>query len=218
MFARIKADFKAIFSRDPAVNNVFEALIAYSGFHAIIIHRLAHQLYRVGLRTIPRIISQISRFLTGIEIHPGAEIEGGLFIDHGMGVVIGETTVIGENVTIYQGVTLGGTGHEKGKRHPTIGNNVVIGTGAKVLGSFKVEDNVKIGAGSVVLSEVPTNATVVGIPGRVVKKDGQRIHAARDLNHGDLPDPIGERLLDLEEEMEDLRNEIISQYSSKKTG
>ncbi len=115
MFARIKADFKAIFSRDPAVNNVFEALIAYSGFHAIIIHRLAHQLYRVGLRTIPRIISQISRFLTGIEIHPGAEIKGGLFIDHGMGVVIGETTVIGENVTIYQGVTLGGTGNEKGK-------------------------------------------------------------------------------------------------------
>ncbi|MBF8435734.1 serine O-acetyltransferase [Halanaerobiaceae bacterium Z-7014] len=216
MFARIKADFKAIFSRDPAVNNVFEALIAYSGFHAIIIHRLAHQLYRVGLRTIPRIISQISRFLTGIEIHPGAEIKGGLFIDHGMGVVIGETTVIGENVTIYQGVTLGGTGNEKGKRHPTIGNNVVIGTGAKVLGSFEVKDNVKIGAGSVVLSEVPANATVIGIPGRIVKKDGQRIHAARDLDHADLPDPIGERLLDLEKEMDELRDEIINQYSNKK--
>lgn len=216
MFAKIKADFKAIFSRDPAVNNVIEALLAYSGFHAIIVHRFAQQLYRLGLRTIPRVISQITRFFTGVEIHPGAKIAGGFFIDHGMGIVIGETTEIGENVTLYQGVTLGGTGHEKGKRHPTIGDNVVIGTGAKVLGSFKVGDNVKIGAGSVVLSEVPANATVVGIPGRVVKKDGQRIHAARDLNHADLPDPIGERLLDLEKEMEDLRDEIINQYSSKK--
>ncbi len=208
MLQTIKADIKAIFDRDPAVNNILEALLAYSGLHAVIIHRFSHRLYRLGLRTLPRLISQLARFLTGIEIHPGAKIGRGFFIDHGMGVVIGETAEIGENVTLYQGVTLGGTGHEKGKRHPTLGDNVVVGTGAKILGSFKIGDNVKIGAGAVVLDSVPANSTVVGIPGRVVKRNGLRIHAERDLQHDDLPDPVWEKLNQLEAEVEALRNRL----------
>ncbi|MGM0420210.1 MAG: serine O-acetyltransferase [Bacillota bacterium] len=215
MFAKIKADFNAIFFRDPAVNNKLEALLAYSGFHAILFHRFTHKLYEIGLRTLPRVISQISRLLTGVEIHPGAEIGKGFFIDHGMGVVIGETTEIGENVTLFQGVTLGGTGNEKGKRHPTIGSNVIIGTGAKILGSFTVGNNVKIGAGSVVLSEVPAGSTVVGIPGRIVKYNGKRIHSARDLEHANLPDPIGERIIELEEEVAELRHDLINKYTER---
>jgi len=205
MWKKIKSDVRAIFDRDPAVNNIFEALLAYSGLHAIIIHRFNHRLYNIGLRTLPRLISQLARFFTGIEIHPGAEIGHGFFIDHGMGVVIGETSKIGDNVTLFQGVTLGGTGKESGKRHPTLGDNVVVGAGANILGSIEIGDNVKIGAGAVVLNEVPDNATVVGIPGKVVRKNGRRIHAELDLEHGDLPDPVDKRIKDLEREVEELR-------------
>ncbi|MFW6306073.1 MAG: serine O-acetyltransferase [Bacillota bacterium] len=201
MLKEIKSDIQAIFDRDPAANNIFEVLISYAGLHAIIIHRFCHILYKTGLRTIPRIISQISRFLTGIEIHPGAEIGKGFFIDHGMGVVIGETTEIGENVTLYQGVTLGGTGKEKGKRHPSIGNDVLIGAGARVLGSITIGNDSKIGAGSVVLKDVPENSTVVGIPGRVIQRKGQRIHPELELNHSELPDPIGEALREIQQKM-----------------
>ncbi|MCR3921099.1 MAG: serine O-acetyltransferase [Firmicutes bacterium] len=201
---RIKKDIKAIFERDPAAKSVIEVVLCYPGLHALWFHRCAHFLYRHGFVLLPRLISQISRFITGIEIHPGAKIGEGLFIDHGTGVVVGETTEIGDNVTIYQGVTLGGTGKEKGKRHPTIGNNVVVGTGAKVLGPIVVGDNAKIGAGSVVLNNVPTHTTVVGVPGRVVIYDGERVPSV-DLNHVNLPDPVAEMLHCLQNQIDDLR-------------
>ena len=206
----IKSDIDAIFERDPAVNNIFEVLLTYSGLHAVLFHRFSHFLYNIGLRTLPRLISQISRFFTGIEIHPGAEIGKGFFIDHGMGVVIGETAEIGDNVTIYQGVTLGGTGKEKGKRHPTIGDEVIIGAGAKILGSINIGDNVKVGSGSVVLDNVKSNSTVVGIPGRVVVQDGERVE--NKLDHNDLPDPLGDKM----ELMEDCLDEIIEKLYKKK--
>ena len=193
MFKRIHRDIKAVFERDPAAKSIWEVILCYPGFHAVLWHRVAHWLYKRKLVLLPRVISQVSRFFTGIEIHPGAVIGEGLFIDHGMGVVIGETAEIGDNVTIYQGATLGGTGKEKGKRHPTIGNNVVIGAGAKVLGSFKVGDNVKIGAGSVVNKPVPPDSTVVGVPGKVVVHRGIPIKDP-DLRHDDLPDPVTEVL------------------------
>lgn len=198
MFGRIKSDIKAVFERDPAARSVWEVLLCYSGLHAIWLHRVSHYLYKRGWILLPRMISNFGRFLTGIEIHPGATIGKGLFIDHGTGVVIGETAELGDNVTLYQGVTLGGTGKEKGKRHPTIGNNVVVATGAKVLGSFKVGDDSKIGAGSVVLREVPPNSTVVGIPGKIVWHEGVKMANARDevdLEHSDLPDPVAEMML-----------------------
>lgn len=199
MFSRIKKDIQVVFERDPAARSVFEVLFCYAGLHAIWMHRISHYFYKRGWILLPRMISNFARFLTGIEIHPGATIGEGLFIDHGTGVVIGETTEIGNNVTLYQGVTLGGTGKEKGKRHPTIGDNVVVASGAKVLGSFKVGDNSKIGAGSVVLREVPPNSTVVGIPGKVVIHDGEKIFSniagGIDLEHGSLPDPEAEMLL-----------------------
>ena len=179
-FARLRKDIRVVFERDPAAKSILEVLFCYSGLHAIWIHRVSHALYLDGWIVAARFLSNFGRFLTGIEIHPGAKIGAGLFIDHGTGIVIGETAEIGRNVTLYQGVTLGGTGKETGKRHPTIGNNVVIATGAKVLGSFKVGDHAKIGAGSVVLKEVPPYATVVGIPGRVVVLHGKRIHNAED--------------------------------------
>ncbi|MBE3587527.1 MAG: serine O-acetyltransferase [Thermoanaerobacteraceae bacterium] len=198
MFKRLKRDIQAVFERDPAAKNIIEVLLCYPGLHAIMMHRVAHFFYRKRLFTIARLISQFSRFLTQIEIHPGAKIGEGLFIDHGAGVVIGETAEIGDNVTIYQGVTLGGTGKEKGKRHPTIGNNVVISAGAKILGSFTVGDNSKIGAGSVVLKPVPPNSTVVGVPGKVVIQDGRRVSPAAapdiDLRHDLLPDPVAEAI------------------------
>lgn len=175
-FARIKKDIRVIFERDPAAKSVLEVIFCYSGLHAVWMHRISHTLFKRGWIVPARMISNFCRFLTGIEIHPGAVIGDGLFIDHGTGIVIGETAELGKNVTLYQGVTLGGTGKEQGKRHPTIGNNVVIATGAKVLGSFKVGDHAKIGAGSVVLHEVPPHATVVGIPGRVVVLHGERVH------------------------------------------
>ena len=218
MFDTIRADINAVFERDPAANNIFEVLLTYSGLHVLLFHRFSHIFYKMGLRTLPRFISQLARFLTGIEIHPGAQIAKGFFIDHGMGVVIGETTEIGENVTLYQGVTLGGTGKEKGKRHPTIGNNVVVGAGAKVLGSIKINDCVKIGAGSVVLSDVEENATVVGVPGRVVVRDGKRVHPEIELEHADLPDPDKDQLLELEEEFRKLKKEILGSNSTDNTG
>lgn len=212
LFQRIKRDIQVVFERDPAAKSTWEVVLCYPGFHAILLHRIAHWLYRKNLVLLPRLISQFSRSLTGIEIHPGAKIGEGLFIDHGMGVVIGETTEIGDNVTIYQGVTLGGTGKEKGKRHPTIGSNVVISTGAKVLGSLTIGDNVKIGAGSVVLRNVPPNCTVVGVPGKVVVREGRKVADAQpdavDLQHHLLPDPVGEMLLCLQRKITRLENRI----------
>ena len=182
-FSRLKKDIRVIFERDPAAKSTLEVILCYSGLHAIWLHRISHALFKRGWIVSARLVSNFCRFLTGIEIHPGATIGDGLFIDHGTGIVIGETAEIGKNVTLYQGVTLGGTGKEKGKRHPTIGNNVVVATGAKVLGSFKVGDHAKIGAGSVVLKEVPPYATVVGIPGRVVVLHGKRIHNEEDYRN-----------------------------------
>ncbi len=220
MFKHVKAGIRAVMERDPAARNALEVILCYPGFHAMIMHRIAHWMHNHHMKLLARMLSQANRFLTGIEIHPAAIIGEGIFIDHGMGVVIGETTVIGNNVTIYQGATLGGTGKETGKRHPTIGNNVIISTGAKILGPFTVGDNAKIGAGSVVLREIPPNSTVVGIPGRVVKKDNKKVVQRADLDHVTLPDPVNDalrrltfRLLELEQkviEMEDkINNEAL---------
>lgn len=212
LLGRLKRDIQAIFERDPAAKNVLEVLLCYPGLHALWFYRISHFFYVHRLFTPARFISQLGRFCTGIEIHPGAKIGEGLFVDHGMGVVIGETTEIGNNVTLYQGVTLGGTGKEKGKRHPTIGNNVVISTGAKVLGAITVGDNVKIGAGSVVLRDVPSNCTVVGVPGKVVVREGRNIADARitevDLQHNQLPDPVAEMILCLQRKIERLENRV----------
>lgn len=204
----IREDIRTIFDRDPAAKSIVEVIFCYPGFHALIFHRIAHYLYKRGWIFIPRLISHISRFLTGIEIHPGAKIGRRFFIDHGMGVVIGETTEIGNDVTIYQGVTLGGTGKEKGKRHPTIGNNVVIGAGAKILGNIYVGDNSKIGAGAVVLKDVPPNSTVVGIPGRAVNSNGIRLYKEVDLDHNKLPDPIYEEIQTLKGKIKELEEKI----------
>ena len=201
MFAVIREQFDTIFREDPAAKSRLEIVLCYPGFHAVLLHRVAHRLYKAGVPLLPRVISQFSRFLTGIEIHPGATIGRRFFIDHGMGVVIGETAEIGDDVLLYQGVTLGGTGNEQGKRHPTIGNNVVIGTGAKVLGSIAIGNNVKIGAGSVVVRPVPDYSTVVGIPGRIVR---MRAIPAGVLDHGSLPDPEGQEIEDLKERVAQL--------------
>ena len=191
IFGRTAYDIKSILERDPAARNAFEVALLYPGFHAVLLHRLAHMLYKCGLRFIPRLISQISRFFTKIEIHPGATIGKGLLIDHGCGVVIGETTVIGDDCTIYQGVTLGGTGKETGKRHPTLGNNVMVGAGAKILGPFKVGDNSKIAANAVLLREVEPDSTCVGVPARVVKRGTKRVG---DLDQVHIPDPVSQEL------------------------
>ena len=230
MFARLRRDIRVVFERDPAARSTIEVLLCYGGLHAIWLHRIAHALYVRGWVLIPRLISNFGRFLTGIEIHPGAKIGEGLFIDHGTGIVIGETAELGRNVTLYQGVTLGGTGKEKGKRHPTIGSNVVVASGAKVLGSFTVGDHAKIGAGSVVLKPVPAHATVVGIPGRIVMMNGQRVRTEADflrarelsleceesaedlareldvdLDHDMLPDPEAEMIAQLRQEIDVLK-------------
>ncbi|WP_400244816.1 serine O-acetyltransferase [Niallia sp. JL1B1071] len=206
MFQRIKEDIAVVFEQDPAARSSIEVILTYSGVHAIWFHRIAHFLFRHKRFFLARVISQFSRFLTGIEIHPGAKIGNRLFIDHGMGVVIGETCEIGDNVTIFQGVTLGGTGKEKGKRHPTVKDNALIASGAKVLGSIVIGENAKIGAGSVVLRDVPANSTVVGIPGRVKVQDGIKIK--KDLNHCDLPDPVADRLKEMEMEITQLREQL----------
>lgn len=191
---------------DPAARSYFEVILTYSGLHAIWAHRIAHALYKRKFYFLARLISQVSRFFTGIEIHPGATIGRRFFIDHGMGVVIGETCEIGNNVTVFQGVTLGGTGKEKGKRHPTIKDDALIATGAKVLGSITVGEGSKIGAGSVVLHDVPDFSTVVGIPGRVVVQNGKKVR--RDLNHQDLPDPVADRFKSLEQQILELKAEL----------
>lgn len=206
MFKVLKEDIEVIFEQDPAARSYLEVILTYSGLHAIWAHRVAHWFYKHKLFFIARVISQISRFFTGIEIHPGATIGRRFFIDHGMGIVIGETCEIGDNVTVYQGVTLGGTGKEKGKRHPTVKDNALIATGAKVLGSITIGENSKIGAGAVVLNDVPDNSTVVGLKARVVVRDGVKIQ--KDLKHGDLPDPIADRFKELGEEIDRLKKEI----------
>src|SRR5512136_1822531 len=199
VFGRINNDIKTIIRNDPAANNIFEILFAYPGFHARQFHRLAHTLYKWHIPFFPRWISHISRFLTGIEIHPGAKLGEGVFIDHGMGVVIGETAEVGDYVTLYQGVTLGGTSLQKVKRHPTLGNRVVVGVGAKVIGAITIGDNTRIGAGSVVIKSAPANATIVGNPGRVVA-----VHDPETDTVMRLPDPEGEKIDNLEKRVADL--------------
>ncbi|MCX8093261.1 MAG: serine O-acetyltransferase [Candidatus Goldbacteria bacterium] len=196
-------DIKVIFKRDPAARNIIEVLFMYPGLHAIILHRIAHFLWKLKIPLIPRMISAFSRFLTGIEIHPGAKIGKRFFIDHGMGVVIGETTEIGDDVLLYQGVTLGGTGKEKGKRHPTLGNDIVVGAGAKILGPIKIGNNCKIGAGSVVIKDVPDNSTVVGVPGRIVRIKGEK-NPEDLLLHGNLPDVEKSEIKKLQERINKL--------------
>ncbi len=208
-FRDVAEDIRTVLRKDPAARNGLEVLLCYPGIWALIFHKPAHFLYRHRMKLLARIISQLTRFFTGIEIHPGAVIGRRCFIDHGMAVVIGETTEIGDDVTLYQGVTLGGTGKDTGKRHPTIGNRVVVSSGAKVLGPFTVGDDVKIGSGSIVLKEVPPGCTVVGIPGKIVKRYGE---STEDLNQVNLPDPIAaeleylrRRIRQLEEKLDDLR-------------
>lgn len=211
----MKEDIEVVFEQDPAARTHFEVMLTYSGLHAIWSHRVAHFLFKRKLFFLARTVSQISRFFTGIEIHPGAKIGRRFFIDHGMGVVIGETCEIGDNVTVFQGVTLGGTGKEKGKRHPTIKDNALIATGAKVLGSITIGENSKVGAGSVVLQDVPPNSTVVGIPGRVVIQDGIKVRNSKDLNHRDLPDPVLDKIRELENEIENLKKVIQHKEGAK---
>ncbi len=210
-FAR---EIRACFERDPAARNTLEILLTYSGLHAVIGYRVAHGLHRVGVPVLPRLLMQLVRWFTGVEIHPAATIGRGLFIDHGMGVVIGETTVIGENVTLFQGVTLGGTGKERGKRHPTIGNNVVIGTGAKVLGNITIGDHSMIGANAVVIRDVPEHSTVVGVPGRITKTRDRHFPGI-NLDHTHLPDPLTERLEKLQHEIDAIEHHLKEHRKSQ---
>jgi len=207
MFMKIKDDLAAAQERDPAATSKLEVILTYAGFHAMLAYRIAHRFHTWGVPIIPRVISQFARWLTGIEIHPAAKIGRGFFIDHGMGVVIGETTEIGDHVTLFQGVTLGGTGKERGKRHPTLGNHVVVGAGAKILGGIKIGDNVKIGANSVVLKSVPPNSTVIGVPARIIKTEGERMPEAT-MDHTNIPDPIADRFEALERELIELRKKL----------
>jgi serine O-acetyltransferase len=215
MFNRLRDDIRTVLERDPASRSRLEALLCYPGVHALAFHRIAHRLWGAGWFGSARFLSHVSRFLTGIEIHPAAKLGPGLFIDHGMGVVIGETSEVGRNVTIYQGVSLAGTSLKREKRHPTLGDNVVVGAGAKIIGGFTIGENSRIGAGSVVVREVPPNSVVVGVPGRVTHKDGQRVTEGIDLNQTDLPDPVSraieqllERIRTLEGEVETLRKAV----------
>jgi serine O-acetyltransferase len=205
VLSSLVCDFKIIFERDPAARNWLEVIFCYPGLQALVFHRFAHWLYNVGIPFIPRLISHFARFITGIEIHPGAQIGKGVFIDHGMGVVIGETAIVGDYCLIYQGVTLGGTGKESGKRHPTLGENVVIGGGAKVLGNLQIGNDVRIGAGSVVLRDVPSDCTVVGVPGRIVYRSGVRIDP---LEHGSLPDSEATVIRTLLDRIEALEQQV----------
>ena len=214
IFRRITDDLHAVFERDPAATSRLEVFLTYSGFHALLAYRLAHKLSGWGIPLIPRIISQVARWMTGIEIHPRAVIGRGFFIDHGMGVVIGETAIIGDFVTLFQGVTLGGTGKDRGKRHPTLGNHVVVGAGAKVLGNLTIGDFVKIGANSVVLRSVPSNSTVIGIPGRIIKTISDRLPEAT-MDHTNIPDPIAERFEAMEQELILLRKKIDETGTSR---
>ncbi|MDY4886709.1 MAG: serine O-acetyltransferase EpsC [Eubacteriales bacterium] len=216
MSDEVKTDIAAVRERDPAARNDLEVLMLYSGVHAILAYRVAHKLY-LGKKYFPaRAVSQFAKFITGIEIHPGATIGKGLVIDHGSGVVIGETAEIGDNCTLYQGVTLGGTGKDTGKRHPTLGNNVMVGAGAKVLGPFRIGDNSKIAAGAVVLSEIPSNATAVGIPARVVRRDGVRVMSCEEeLDQVHLPDPVAQQLCRLEARCARLEAELAELHAAR---
>ena len=211
MFMKIKDDLAAAQERDPAATSKLEVILTYAGFHAMLAYRIAHRFHTWGVPIIPRVISQLARWFTGIEIHPAAKIGRGFFIDHGMGVVIGETTEIGDHVTLFQGVTLGGTGKERGKRHPTLGNHVVVGAGAKILGGIKIGDNVKIGANSVVLKSVPPNSTVIGVPARIIKTEGRERLPEATMDHTNMPDPIADRFEALERELIELRKKLDSQ-------
>ncbi len=202
-----KDEIDAAFERDPAARDMFSVILTYPGLHAIFYYRVAHWLYGANLHLLSRIISQFARWITGVEIHPGAKVGKGLFIDHGMGVVIGETAILGDNVTLFQGVTLGGTGKQKGKRHPTLGNNVVVGAGAKVLGDIHVGDNVSIGANAVVVRDVPANSTVVGVPGRITSREGKKVHGI-NLDHTSLPDPLTQALEKLQHEIDKIETEL----------
>ena len=203
-------DINTIKEKDAAARSVIEVIFLYQGFHVLLAHRVAHKLLNWGIPFIPRLISQIARFLTGIEIHPGATIGKRFFIDHGMGVVIGETTIIGDDVLIYQGVTLGGTGKDLGKRHPTLGNFVTVGAGAKILGNIEIGHHSSIGAGSVVIKNVPENCTVVGIPGRIVK---QKKCVQGQLQHNKIPDPVSKEIAHLKHEIKELKQQISQQIS-----
>src|SRR5687767_3387612 len=212
MFDGIRADIRVVRQRDPAARSVFEVLLCYPGVHALAMHRLGHRLWHAGWTTLARFVSHVSRFVTGIEIHPAAKLGPGLFIDHGMGIVIGETAEVGANVSLLQGVSLGGASTKREKRHPSLGNNVAVGAGAKIIGGFTVGDGSRIGAGSVVVREVAPNCVVVGVPGRITFRDGQRVTDGIDMNQTDMPDPVAkaiEQLLDriraLEDEVESLR-------------
>jgi len=210
-----RREIKATFDRDPAAVNILEVLLLYSGLHALISHRVAHRLNEWRIPILPRLLSQVTKIFTGIEIHPGARIGKGLFIDHGMGVVIGETSVVGDNVTMYQGATLGGTGKERGKRHPTIGNNVVIGAGAKVLGNITVGDNVNVGANAVVIRDVPADSTVVGIPGRIARREGRAVPGI-SLDHSKMPDPLASALDRLQKEIDHIEGEMKEWHHEEK--
>ncbi len=213
LITRIRKDIKAVVEHDPAATSTVEVLLAYPGFHARQFHRLAHTLFRWRIPILPRLLAHISRFLTGIEIHPGARIGEGFFIDHGMGVVIGETSEIGNDVTLYQGVTLGGTSLQRTKRHPTLGNNVVVGVGAQLIGAITIGDNAKVGAGSVVVTSVPANATVVGVPGRVVAVRNPDTDIVESL-----PDPVGEKLESLERRVAELEQQLAIVERGKDEG
>lgn len=209
MFEQFREDIRTVFERDPAAKSVIEVLFCYPGIQALVCHRFNHKLYKMRWYFLARVFSQIARFITGIEIHPGATIGRRFFIDHGAGVVIGETAEIGDDVTMYQCSVLGGTGKEKGKRHPTIGNGVMIATGAKVLGSINVGEHAKIGAGAVVIRDVPANTTVVGVPGRIVVQDGQRVAEEEvDLHHESLPDPVLQMIENLQRRIDELEREV----------
>ncbi|MBC7230403.1 MAG: serine O-acetyltransferase [Actinobacteria bacterium] len=206
MFETLREDIEAVRDRDPAARSTLEIILAYPGLHALWMHRVAHWLWERKVPVLPRLISHLNRFLTGIEIHPGARFGKGVFIDHGMGVVIGETSEIGDYVTLYQGVTLGGTGKEKGKRHPTVGNNVVIAAGAKVLGPITIGDHSKVGAGAVVIRDVPPRCTVVGVPGKVVVQEGEPVV---DLHHEAIPDPVMDRIEALDGMIRKLEDRLV---------
>lgn len=218
MFQRMKEDIRVVFERDPAAKNILEIMFCYPGLHAIWSYRITHYLFKRNWVVSARLISEFARFLTGIEIHPGATIGNRLFIDHGTGIVIGETAEIGEDVLLYQGVTLGGTGKEKGKRHPTLLNNVVVGAGAKILGNITIGNNVKVGAGSVVLRNVADGCTVVGVPAKIVSRHGKRLSPDEMLAHGDLPDPEWEHFLMLQEKLAQLEKRLAQLERQNHTG
>jgi serine O-acetyltransferase len=213
-FRSVREDIAAVFESDPAARSYLEVLVCYPGLHAVWLHHLSHWLWRHGMRFLARFTSQVARLLTGIEIHPGAEIGRRLFIDHGMGTVIGETAIVGDDVTLYQGVTLGGTGKEKGKRHPTLGNNISVGSGAKLLGNIIIGDNCRVGAGSVVLRSVPANSTIVGVPGHIVLRDGKRVVIT---DPKDIRDPLSDVIIKLAEELHELR-EKFQEHSHEALG